>query len=452
MLKIKEDVINILNQLETSGYKAYCVGGCVRDLLMGNIPKDWDICTSALPSEVANCFNSEKVLETGLKHGTVTLIYNEGLYEITTFRLDGNYTDSRHPDSVEFVLSLDEDLKRRDFTMNAMAYNPKHGLIDLFGGKNDIKNSIIKCVGNPKERFNEDALRILRALRFAARFNFDLDENTARAINKQKNLLNSIAYERIYSELEFILLADHAEGVLLNYKEVFAQIMPEIEPAFNFNQHNPYHSYDVWTHIVKSVVAAPKDIVIKLTMLLHDVGKPQSFTMDENKQGHFYGHAKVSVNKAKDILERLRVSNKTKSEVLKLVEMHDVIINPSKRSVKRLLINMGEPLFRKLLVVKRCDAMAQNPSILKERLMLIDNIQEILETVLAEEQCLSLKDLKVNGNDIILLGVPKGKKIGDILKLLFSMVIEEQVENDKTKLLEKTQEIINTNNKTNLFY
>lgn len=441
-MNIPKQVSFILNKLTSAGYEAYIVGGCVRDMLMGNTPADWDICTSALPQKVKSVFEGERIIETGLRYGTVTLLLNDIAYEITTFRIDGDYENNRRPKEVRFVSGLNEDLKRRDFTVNAMAYHPKTGLVDLFGGEKDIKEKKVRCVGSAQMRFEEDALRIMRALRFAAKLNFSIVPSTAAAIIEKTALLQSVAPQRVYKELAGLLCSDYAENILLEYREALAQVLPQLKPMFGFEQHTKYHAYDVWTHTVKAVAAAPNDIVLKLTMLFHDSGKPSTFTQDENLQGHFYGHPSVSVRLAKQMLDILCVDNRTKEEVLLLVEKHDVTIEQNKKAVKRVLVKLGEPMFRKLLTVKRCDTMGQAQWLRKNKLNKINKLELLLDELLNEDQCFTLAQLKINGNDIMSMGVPKGKQVGKILNTLFCLVLDEEIENDTQQLIQWARKLM----------
>ena len=290
MIIIPQHALTVVERLERYGYEAYVVGGCVRDSLMGRCPKDWDVCTNALPEEVLRVFKRFHVIKTGLQHGTVTVMVDKQPVEVTTFRIDGNYTDNRHPDSVNFVSRVEEDLARRDFTINAMAYNPARGLVDAFGGQEDLQARIIRCVGEPDERFNEDGLRILRALRFAARYDFGIETETAFSMHRNRHLLENVSVERIFSELKGILVGEGVLGMMQAFPDIFSVIIPELAPAVGFDQRNPHHCYDVWTHTAHAVQAAPADEVLRLALLLHDIAKPATFTMGEDGKGHFYGH------------------------------------------------------------------------------------------------------------------------------------------------------------------
>ena len=432
---LPEEVRFIIDALEKNGHDAYVVGGCVRDSLAGNAPKDWDICTSALPEQTMECFEGCPVFGTGLQHGTVTLISNHKPYEITTFRHDGDYSDNRRPDTVEFVKELKEDMARRDFTINAMAFNPGVGVIDLFGGKEDLRNGIIKCVGDASGRFQEDALRIIRAMRFASELGFSIDDDTARAMLEKKALLRNIAVERIAAELDKLIVGMKASETISRHISVITEVIPELIPTIGFEQNNPYHCFDVFAHTMKSVDSSPKDVVIRLTMLFHDIAKPQCYT-EKDGVGHFYGHPKVSSEIARQILSRLKYDNDTKFAVTQLVFYHDTDIDQNSRNVKRWLNRIGEERLRQLLLVKRSDAIAQSPEFANQKLAELENIEHIIDKVIAEQHCFSLKGLAVDGKDLIAAGIPEGAKIGAILKTLVDAVIEEQVENDKDKLMD----------------
>lgn len=441
MLYLSKDAEYIINTLNSNGFEAYAVGGCVRDMLLGLEPADWDICTNASPKETELCFANYTVLETGLAHGTVTLILNHKPYEITTFRCESGYSDNRHPDNVKFIKSIEDDLKRRDFTINAMAYNGKV-LVDLFGGEYDLKKGIIRTVGNADKRFKEDGLRILRGLRFGSRFNFKIDKNTAEAMMKNKKLLDNIARERIYKEFKQFIVNKSAGRFLMEYRCIFAQIIPQIKAMFDFDQHSKYHCYDVWEHTVKALDYAPESLDIRLAVLFHDIGKPQCFTMDEKGQGHFYGHPKISKEIVGEILSNLKVDNKTGQTVLTLVENHDVLIEATKKAVKRRLVKLQKDNFEKLLLVKECDTMGQEKHVREEKLKYLQKIKEIYNQILEEEQCLSLKDLAVNGRDIMSLNVKQGREIGNILNTLFELVVAESISNEYNALMKKAKEII----------
>ena len=432
---ISNEAQNMIDTLETNGYEAYAVGGCVRDAFMGKTPEDWDICTSALPEQTAACFKDCHIIETGLKHGTITVIKNHKPFEITTYRIDGDYSDNRRPDSVEFVSELKDDLSRRDFTINAMAYNHNRGLVDFFGGVSDIKNKLIRCVGKADKRFQEDALRIMRALRFASALGFTIDEDTSGALYRNKDLLDNIASERIAAELNKLLVGGSVKEILLDHTQIIEKIIPEIKDMIGFEQNNPYHIFDVWRHTVESITKIPADPVLRLTMLFHDIGKPECYT-EVNSVGHFHGHQRVSSDIARDILRRLKYSNAVIDAVKKLVLYHDVDIKPQQKNIKRRLNKLGEERFRQLILVKRADAMAQSEIYGKEKLEILDEVSNVFEKILEQQLCFSLKNLAVNGRDLIDAGIPEGAEIGKCLNRLLKLVIEESVDNNKKDLLE----------------
>ena len=439
-----ESVRWIIDTLLNKGYQAYAVGGCVRDSLMGNIPHDWDICTNALPNEVKRVFSGEKIIETGIKHGTVTLIKEHMPFEITTFRSESTYSDNRHPDSVVFEKNVSADLSRRDFTVNAIAYNPYDGFIDLYDGMNDMENKTIKAVGNGDERFKEDALRILRALRFASVLGFTIDEDTSLSIHGNKELLKNIAVERIWVEFCKLLTGKNAVIILREYIDVIAVFMPEIASMVGFDQHNPHHCYDVWEHTLHALAFAENDLVIRLVVLFHDCGKPYTFTMDNNNVGHFYAHAQKSCEIAGQIFSRLKTDNYTKNAVLTLIKHHDRIIEPTEKSVKKAVRKLGNAeMFEKLLKVKNCDVQAQAEYLVKSRLQILQQIAEIYTKSKEENSFIfSAKNLAINGNDIMALGVKQGKEIGYILNILLESVLDGKIENNHDILIRKVSEII----------
>ena len=430
-MRLPEYVCEILDKLRNSGYEAYCVGGCVRDYLLGQCPDDYDVTTSALPEQIMKVFDGYKLLTVGLKHGTVTVIINRKTVEITTYRVDGNYTDHRHPSEVRFTPCLEEDLARRDLTINAMAYSPEKGIIDPFGGHQDLKSGIIRCVGDPMKRFDEDGLRILRALRFASRYGFRIDKNTSDAIHRLRYLLSFISAERINFELCGILTGNCGD-ILYNYSDVICEIIPEMYPCVGFEQHSKYHNKTVYGHIVATVAASEPTVVARLTMLLHDIGKPASFFMKDGV-GHFYGHADVSCEIAAKIIERLRFSNKIADEVLFLIKNHGIVINDDTCSIRRGLARYGAERFLKLIRVHYYDTCGKSPAYFGEK-DLFDSIEEHTKEYLENEPPMSLKQLKVSGSDISELGIT-GKKIGEALSFLLEQVVNGNCENDKDSLL-----------------
>ncbi|MBQ8555103.1 MAG: tRNA nucleotidyltransferase [Clostridia bacterium] len=425
----------VLDRLTQGGYQAYIVGGCVRDALLGREPKDWDVCTSALPEEMQRVFADCHVIETGLKHGTLTVMVDHEPYEVTTFRVDGEYTDHRHPDEVIFVSDVVEDLARRDFTVNAMAWHPDSGLVDAFGGREDLRQGVIRCVGEAERRFDEDALRILRALRFASVYGFDIEAETARAIHSLKDTLHGVAAERIRVELAKLLCGQGVGRILREYSDVIFAIMPALAPMEGFEQHTPYHAFDVWEHTVQSVEKVPPTEVLRLTMLLHDSGKPAAFTMDADGIGHAWGHQGISVNIARDILTGLKVDNATLERVLLLVKHHDDAFAPDRRAMLRLLNRFGEENLRLLLHVHRADESAKGRREQAEIDAMVDELTDSLEAIIAQKPCVTLKDMAVNGRDLMAAGVPKGRAVGAMLAWLLEQLIEEKLPNEKEALL-----------------
>jgi tRNA nucleotidyltransferase (CCA-adding enzyme) len=433
-LAIPQEVLFILNTLNQSGYEAFIVGGCVRDSLLGKAPKDWDITTNALPEKLKSLF--EKTIDTGIKHGTVTVLINNQQFEVTTYRVDGKYSDNRRPENVYFTSSLQEDLSRRDFTVNSLAYHPSLGLMDFFQGRTHLENRLIRAVGNPGERFNEDALRMLRAIRFSAQLDFEIEPSTLKAIKENSFLIQRISAERIRDELTKILVSHcPVKFSLLKTGCLLEYILPELDACFNVTQNNPYHIYNVAIHTLNSLAYIENDRILRWTMLLHDIGKSATKTTDTKGIDHFYGHPHVSKSLAENILKRLKFDNKSIYTILKLVEFHDKSIGTSQKSVRRMLSRLGEDIFTKLLKVKEADMKAQNPAFLKERLAKLDMIKELYGEVIEKQHCISLKDLAVNGNDLIEAGFAEGKDIGIILNKLLDEVIKNPGINTKSKLL-----------------
>lgn len=432
----------IIHLLELEGYSAYVVGGCVRDKMLGRTPHDWDICTSAKPETVCDLLDRYHIrsIKTGMQHGTITALYGIWAYEITTFRIDGVYSDNRRPDDVEFVDNLFEDLARRDFTINAIACDADNSIFDPFDGLSDLHNGIIRCVGHPDDRFREDALRIMRALRFASTYGFKIEEQTAYSIHKNKSLLRKISAERIQSELTKMLCGEGVLDILLEYKDVMAVIIPELEPCIGFNQNNPYHIYDVYDHIAHAVAFnKSSDISIKMALLLHDIGKPHCYIEDEDGIGHFYGHGVISRDIAEDVMERLKFDNKTKSEVLTLVFYHDATIHPDNRTVKRWLWMIGPEKLSKLMFVRIADIMAQSEINQESRRDKALFVKLVMKDILANQQCFTLKDLAVNGNDILSLNTPEGPVVGKVLNHLLNKVIDNEIANEYDALMEEAR-------------
>ncbi|MBR0451750.1 MAG: HD domain-containing protein [Oscillospiraceae bacterium] len=430
---IPEHILKAIDLLNSAGYEAYLVGGCVRDALLGVQPKDYDITTSALPEQTKAVFNGYHVIETGIKHGTVTVVIDHSPIEITTYRVDQEYLDHRHPENVVFTTSLKEDLARRDFTINAMAYHPKEGLIDYYDGKKDLDTCTIRCVGDPKERFNEDALRILRALRFASRFDSPIDIDTEKAMRKCAGLLKKISAERIAAELNEILCGKGVRRILVDETEILGVPIPELLPMKGFEQNNPHHIYDVLTHSAVAVESIPPEKDLRLAALFHDIGKPFCYSEGEDGVGHFYGHAKQSEIITKRIMDRLKYDNQTKDSVLLLVKYHDLHLEENEKSIKRLLRKIGPEMFDKLILLYCADNLAQSPAY-RDRQEGYDRLSAIAEKILSEEQCFSLKDLAVNGSDLIRMGYRPGPALGEILDKLLTKVIDGKLNNDKEEL------------------
>lgn len=449
--QIPKSVQYLLRRLDKAGYEAYIVGGCVRDMYLSKKPHDWDITTNAKPDEVIELFSKDhKVFDVGKNYGTVVVIHRGEPFEITTYRMDGQYSDNRRPDSVQFTNNLLADLERRDFTMNAMAYRPTKdvGLVDPFNGTEAIDANVICCVGNPNNRFAEDGLRILRALRFAAQLNFNIEQNTSDAIHRKKYLLNKISKERINKELEKILMSNQCgANIFRNYEDVFIQFIPDIEKMVGFEQHNPFHDYDVWEHTLHCMENIPynADLIIRLAIFLHDIGKPSAYT-NENGRGHFYGHGNISAEIAHKILTDLKFSNEIVDNVTQLVSFHDITFAPTKAAVKKLLNKMGEKQLRRLFVLRICDIKGQTELAKTDRINKVKEMGEILNWIIEQSECFQIKDLAINGKDLIQVGIPEGKVIGQILNLCLSYVIDGTVNNTKEDLFEIVNKYIFASN------
>lgn len=437
---LPDQIETVLSILIENGFQAYIVGGCVRDVLLGLVPTDYDVTTNALPKQIIRLFNKYHIIDNGLKHGTVTVIINGMPVEITTYRIDGEYSDNRHPDSVSFTGNLRDDLSRRDFTINAIAYNHQHGFVDYFEGRSDLEKRLIKCVGEPDKRFSEDALRILRALRFSAVLNFSIDENTARSIHKSKELLRNIAVERIANEFSKIICAEGVEAVIQEFIDVFSVFIPEALCMKNFEQNNVHHIYDVLTHTLKVVNNVPRDLHLKLAAFFHDIAKPFTYFKDEYGEGHFYGHQKIGSKMTEDILKRLKYDNYTIEKVSKLVLYHDHVFDENEKIIKRWLNKLSEKTLRELITLKKADTLGQNPKY-HYRLDHLDRINVLIDKIIEKEECFSLKDLAVNGYDLINSGFSQGKLIGQILDYLLAQVIDGDLPNDKKVLLKEASSL-----------
>lgn len=443
-MNIPQGPDEILNRLTAAGFQAYAVGGCVRDSLLGTVPGDWDICTSALPEETEACFSDLRVVETGLKHGTVTVIFQGVPYEITTFRSDGNYLDHRRPQQVNFVRTLKEDLLRRDFTINAMAVGLDGEIQDPFGGRQDLADGIIRCVGDPDTRFTEDALRILRGLRFASRLGFSIAPETAAAMERNKNLLSYVSGERIYKELTGILIGTYAQSVLEQYGGVLAAVLPEIQPSMGFLQRNPFHNRDVWQHTLEALGKSRPDPIVRWALLLHDLGKPDCFTLDDRGIGHFYGHPQRSMELAEQILDRFHGDKKTRDTICLLVRDHDREAPATIKNARRWIARYGRDNVRLLLEVKRCDCLAHvDTPKTRARYNNLMEMTRLIRECLETERCFSVRDLPVKGGDVMALGVPAGPQVGRILEGLLDDVLDGACPPEREALLERLKQLIN---------
>lgn len=439
-MDLPRPVSDLISRLEQAGFSAYAVGGCVRDTLLSLVPHDWDLCTSARPEEMMEVFRGEHVVETGLKHGTLTVVLDHIPYEITTFRTDGSYTDHRHPDSVTFVEDVSGDLSRRDFTVNAMAYSPHTGLVDLFGGQEDLDRGVIRCVGVPEERFREDALRILRALRFAAVFDFAIDPETEKALRLLAPSLSNVAAERIREEFFKLLCGPGAGRILRAFPDVLAHIVPEISIMVGYDQLNHHHSYDLWEHTVQGLENVPADPDLRLTMLLHDTGKPAVRVMDDKGEAHYRGHQAASAEIAERVTDDLRCDRETRDRVIRLVRYHDIPlrtesgeVNLDRSFLLRRLNKFGEKDLRALFLIHRADRIATGYSTREKEDRRMAERMAALDALLAEQPCFTLKDLAVNGNDLKAFGL-KGPALGEALQQLLEAVMDGKVANEKDAL------------------
>lgn len=442
-IQIPEKANYIIKTIINAGYEAYVVGGCVRDSILGRVPGDWDITTSAKPEEVKALFH--RTIDTGIQHGTVTVMLEKEGFEVTTYRIDGKYEDSRHPKEVTFTPNLVEDLKRRDFTINAMAYNEESGLVDIFGGLADIENKTIRCVGNAKERFGEDALRIMRAIRFSAQLGYTIEEQTKEAIRELAPTLQKISVERIQVELTKLITSPNPDTLRLAYEMGVTKIvLPEFDKMMETPQNHPHHMYNVGEHTLKALLETEPDKILRLAVLFHDIGKPATLSVDEKGVNHFYGHAGVSEELCRQILRRLRYDNDTIHAVTRLVRYHDYgnHTEPDMRIVRRAMNKIGEDIFPMLLKVKRADILAQSEYKRREKLDRVELWQSLYEKIIAENQCVSLKTLAVTGADLIAAGMNPGKELGEMLQKLLDLVLEQPEYNTKEQLLKKVKQEI----------
>ncbi len=440
-MDMPKNVDTAINLLQSAGFEAYAVGGCVRDSLLGKTPNDWDITTSAKPEDMKSVFAEFHCIDTGIKHGTVTVVIDGEPLEITTFRLDGEYEDNRHPKSVTFTSNLGADLGRRDFTVNAMAYSKKTGTVDLFGGQNDLKNKIIRCVGDPDRRFNEDALRILRALRFASALDFEIEEKTAQSLLKNRALLGNISEERIAKELLKLVCGKGAKRILTDFAPVLFEILPELQPMYKNSHDNPHHCYDIYEHTLIAVESIDPELTLRFAMLLHDCGKPAVKKFDENGVAHFYGHQRISAEISAQILARLKVSNKFRDEILFLVSNHDRWeLYENTEKMPRYLSKFGLDGVLNLLKVMRADVLAQSPEY-RYRLDQIADAEETAKNLAAQKPCLSLSELQINGRTLMDIGIPQGRKLGAVLAQLLDEVIDGVTKNTQEALTTRAREI-----------
>ncbi len=442
-IQMPEKAKFIIKTIMAAGYEAYVVGGCVRDSILGRNPQDWDITTSAKPEQVKALFR--RTIDTGIQHGTVTVMLEKEGFEVTTYRIDGKYEDSRHPKEVTFTPNLEEDLKRRDFTINAMAYNEEVGLVDIFGGLSDIENKIIRCVGEARERFQEDALRIMRAIRFSAQLGYTVEEKTKDAIRELAPTLQNISAERIQVELTKLITSPHPDTLRMAYElGVTKVILPEFDRAMETPQNHPHHQYNVGEHTIQALLQVDPDKVLRLAVLFHDIGKAVVVTVDNQGINHFHGHADVSEEMTRDILKRLRFDNDTISQVSRLVRYHDYgnQVEPSMRIVRRAINKIGEDIFPLLFPVKLADTMAQSNYRRQEKLENLDKWQQLYQEIVAHNQCVSLKTLAVTGKDLIGLGMKPGKELGEMLQRLLEHVLEYPEHNTREFLLEQVKELL----------
>lgn len=441
-IDVPEKAKRVVNTIQAAGFEAYVVGGCVRDSILGRQPQDWDITTSAKPEQVKALF--PRTIDTGLQHGTVTVMQGGEGFEVTTYRIDGEYEDSRHPKEVVFTPKLEEDLKRRDFTINAMAYNEEKGLVDIFGGMEDIRLGRIRCVGRAEERFGEDALRMLRAIRFSAQLGYEIDEETKRGIRSLASTLKNISAERIQTELVKMLVSPHPDYLRTAYDMGVTKVFfPEFDRAMETEQHHPHHLYSVGEHILHSLAYVPADKVLRLTMLLHDIGKPDTLTIDEQGITHFYNHESVSAEMAKTILRRLKFDNDTINMVYKLVMYHDYgnSVEPTLQIVRRAMNRIGEDAFPALFQVKYADMMAQSSYLRDEKRKRLESWEQLYAEIREKQQCVSLKTLAVTGSDLIAVGMKPGRGLGEVLQKLLQLVLEDPACNTKEKLLAEAQRL-----------
>ena len=439
-MQLPESIQYCIAALEGASYPTYAVGGCVRDWLLGLQPHDYDLCTAALPEQIQAVFSEKDLVLSGLKHGTVGVIFPDGVVEITTFRTEGGYADGRHPDWVKFVPHIEDDLARRDFTVNAMAYSPTRGFADPFGGREDLQKAILRAVGEPEQRFREDSLRILRGVRFSVKYRLEPEEKTLRAMEDMAPLMDSLARERVFDEL-CKLLPHVTAADLLRWARVITQPIPELQSAIGFDQHSPHHAYDLFTHIAHVTEAVSGDLTLRWAALLHDVGKVPTFTRDASGRGHFYGHARESAIRTDAILRRLKAPTALREQVTALAELHMTRLEPDRRLLRRRLSQMGKETVEQLLELQTAD-MGSKGTGNAEEMEQFYQIRVVLDEIYAENACLTVKDLAIDGRDLIQLGYAPGKALGDCLQKLLEQVVDETLPNEKTALLSAAKELL----------
>ena len=438
-MELPFQIQEVLERLETAGFEAYVVGGCVRDHLMGLDPHDFDITTSALPNETKRVFADVKVIETGIKHGTVTVLYKGMSTEITTYRVDGGYSDGRHPDSVSFSRNIEDDLSRRDFTVNGIVFNPKRGFVDPFGGAGDIESGVIRCIGDPDKRFGEDALRVLRALRFSAVLGFSIEERTAEAVKSHRKDLRRVSVERVFAELKRLLCGKNVKSVLLEFSSVFAEIIPPLKAEIGYDQGSKYHDSTLYEHTARAVESAPPTAEMRLAMLFHDLGKPELRTVGEDGECHYYGHAEVSAAMSDEILRALKSDNALRERVVEIVRYHDIPVDTSRKYIRRQLAKHGAEAFEDIMNAHIADDSAKF-DFCRERIPKVREVLQIAEEISAQTPCFSVKSLDISGGDLRDI-VPPSPLMGDILSKLLEEVVDEKLPNEKSALLKRAAEI-----------
>jgi len=441
MPTLPQNVLFALDRLHENGFEAYLVGGCVRDSLLGLPTSDFDITTSALPDEIKSAFSDCRLIDTGIRHGTVTVLVNGQPLEITSFRVDGAYSDGRHPDRVSFTRNLFEDAKRRDLTVNALYYSPQKGLIDPFGGQQDLKNGLLRTVGEPHDRFQEDALRLLRAVRFASVYGFSIEDKTERALLDCRELLKNVSAERIQKELLKLLGGKDVRRILTSYTELLGVILPELLPLKGFDQRNKYHVHDILTHTAVVIDSVKKKPSLLLAALFHDIGKPACFTLDKKGFGHFYGHAEVSVSIAEQRIKSLRIREDVKKDALTLIRYHDVRFPAERKTVRKWMARLSPALFFDLVDLKKGDLLGQSPAYIGE-MAILEEMETLANDILKEGECLSLSTLAIDGNDLLALGFSEGKAVGSTLKKLLSLVLDGSLPNEKDALLAESRRML----------